>query len=165
MPPRHPKHEIPVVPMRINGFLIFATCRMCVQQKIDQNIDNEYNCPHFDDRQRGFSTTLTTIELAKALEADYRITRLYRAYHWDDWSNDLFHPYLRKFMELKYLSEGWPSDCQEEGVENDELMCRKQKYIDEAFQRYQINLDSAKIAKNSGMRYLAKLGLNSLWGR
>ena len=42
---------------------------------------------------------------------------------------------------------------------------QKQRYIEEYYQHEGIRLDPKKIEYNPGLRYLAKLVLNSLWGK
>lgn len=68
-------------------------------------------------------------------------------------------------MKLKYEAEGWPKDCLQNDISEEEREKRKSEYIEKAWQLYGIRLNPAKIKKNPGMRYIAKLGLNSLWGR
>jgi hypothetical protein len=172
VPPRHPLHEIPVLPMRINKSLCFATCYTCAlkytNQKLMKKKKPNYQCPHFKDEERGFSTTANTMELGMALDAGYRVTRLYRCYNWpeeNDWDQELFHRYMRIFMKLKYEAEGWPKNCTDEGISEEERQRRKNEYIQNAKRLYGIILDPTKIMKNPGLRFIAKLCLNSLWGR
>lgn len=69
----------------------------------------------------------------------------------------LFSAYIDTFMKMKQEADGWPV-----GVTSDE---EKQKYIDDYYQHEGIRLDHDNIAKNSNMRQLAKLMLNSFWGK
>lgn len=71
-------HNIPVLPINVNGFLVFATCHSCAKKSNDGLVKLDYNCPHFEDAERGFVDTVTTLELAMALEAGYRVTKIYR---------------------------------------------------------------------------------------
>ena len=103
-----------------------------------------------------------------ALKAGYKVTNLYRAYHWQnasDWSKSIFRKYLQIFMKIKYEADGWPPSCSEEGISEEEVARRKQKYIEEAKLLYDITLDPENVVRNPGLRYIAKLALNSLWGR
>lgn len=69
IPPRHVYSEIPVLPMRLKDSLIFPTCRLCaIKYKGGTRKRPNYQCPHFKDEERGFSTTITSLELEKALE-------------------------------------------------------------------------------------------------
>lgn len=60
-------------------------------------------------------------------------------------------------MKLKQESDGWPT-----WVETDQ---HKKQYIEQYEEREGIKLDPSKISKNPGMRALAKLMLNSFWGK
>ena len=55
------------------------------------------------------------------------------------------------------ILDGYPKDCV-----TDE---QKQRYSDEYYEHEGIRLDPNKIEYNSGLRSLAKLALNSLWGK
>ncbi|MCU7811733.1 MAG: hypothetical protein KZQ77_10930, partial [Candidatus Thiodiazotropha sp. (ex Notomyrtea botanica)] len=54
-------------------------------------------------------------------------------------------------------ASGWPKWCKTEAD--------KQKYIDQYYHKEGILLDYDKIKKNPGLRALAKLMLNSFWGK
>jgi hypothetical protein len=82
-----------------------------------------------------------------------------------DWDQYLFRDYLEKFLKLKYEAEGWPANCREDGLTEEELDARKKAYLDEAWDLYYIRLDPNNIAFNPGLRFIAKICLNSLWGR
>uniref|UniRef100_A0A183CFD2 DNA-directed DNA polymerase n=1 Tax=Globodera pallida TaxID=36090 RepID=A0A183CFD2_GLOPA len=108
VPPRHVHCDIPVLPLRMNKRTLFPLCRKCSELFPNGAVDSEYSCPHFEDEERGFSVTIPHIELAEALKAGYRVTRVYRAYIWplaSDWSPSLFHTYLENkvfvFTEFK----------------------------------------------------------------
>ena len=60
------------------------------------------------------------------------------------------------FLKIKQEASGYPKDCV-----TDE---QKQRYIEEYYQHEGIRLDPNKIEYNPGLRTLAKLALNSLWG-
>ena len=60
-------------------------------------------------------------------------------------------------MKLKTEASGWPSD-----VTTSE---EKEKFIQNFQESEGISLDPANISKNPGLRGLAKLCLNSMWGR
>lgn len=51
----------------------------------------------------------------------------------------------------------------EEGIFEEERARRKQKVIDDAYNETHIRLDPEKMEANPGLRYLAKICLNSLW--
>ncbi|KAL3073425.1 hypothetical protein niasHT_038563 [Heterodera trifolii] len=168
VPPRHCHYDIPVLPYRLTNRTLFPLCRTCSEMYPRGLIDPEYNCDHFDDAERGFSTTVTHIELEAALRSGYRVTHVYRAYIWRlacDWSDGLFHSYLLKFLKMKFEASGYPASCTEAGISEEESERRKQDHIDKAKQKDQVDLEADRIKHNPGLRYLSKLCLNSLWGR
>ena len=61
------------------------------------------------------------------------------------------------FAKIKLEASGYPKNC-----ESDE---QKQAYVDDILENQGIQLDPAKIAYNPGLRALAKLMLNSFWGK
>ncbi|KAL3117490.1 hypothetical protein niasHT_005561 [Heterodera trifolii] len=168
VPPRHCHYDIPVLPYRLTNRTLFPLCRTCSEMYPRGLIDPEYNCDHFEDSERGFSTTVTHIELEAALRSGYRVTHVYRAYIWPlacDWSDGLFHSYLLKFLKMKFEASGYPASCTEAGISEEESERRKQDHIDKAKQKDQVDLEADRIKHNPGLRYLSKLCLNSLWGR
>lgn len=58
-----------------------------------------YICEHTDEA-RAFTTTTTTLELGEALEKGYKVTDFYRAWHWNDWSEEIFRGYMQKFLKV-----------------------------------------------------------------
>ena len=72
-------------------------------------------------------------------------------------SGSLFAEYVNMFLKLKQESSSYPSLVQSE--EN------KDKYIEDYRRAEGIALDKASISKNAGQRTLAKLKLNSMWGK
>ena len=78
-------------------------------------------------------------------------------WHFSETSSDLFSEYVNFFLRLKQESSGWPS-----WVETPEDQAR---YIDDYYKHEGVLLRKEKIEKNPGLRALAKLCLNSLWGR
>ena len=79
-----------------------------------------------------------------------------KVWHWEETTNQLFSPYVNMFLKIKQEASGYPKHCV-----TDE---HKQQYIDEYYEHEGIRLDPEKIEYNSGLRWLAKLMLNSLWG-
>ena len=69
----------------------------------------------------------------------------------------LFTEYIDKFMRQKQEADGWPS-----WVKTD---ADKAKYVADYKAREGIELDPANIAKNPGRQQLAKIMLNSFWGK
>ena len=95
----------------------------------------------------------TTIELKKAVEKGYKITKVYRALLFEK-SNDIFKSYVANLLKGKIEASG----CNLEGKELDE-------FIREHKERFGFDIDVYKLKKNPGMRALMKIQLNSLWGK
>ena len=72
-------------------------------------------------------------------------------------SGGLFAEYVGMFLKLKQESSDYPTWVQSEAV--------KDRYIEEYRRAEGIPLDKALISKNAGQRTLAKLKLNSKWGK
>nr|CAD2206474.1 unnamed protein product [Meloidogyne enterolobii] len=73
------------------------------------------------------------------------------------WDPNLFRSYVNTFIGLKQQASGWPDGCASEMDRAD--------YLAE-FERVEgIFLDPEKIETNPGLRMIAKLLANSLWGK
>jgi hypothetical protein len=94
----------------------------------------------------------TIAELAKAVEIGYTIYKVHEV-HLYERRSDLFKSYVETFLKIKVESSKPP-----EGIT---------KCIEEHRARFGIELDPVKLAEpeNKGMRSLAKLALNNLWGK
>ena len=87
--------RVPVLPMRMkSGRLAFSLCSACARKHNEGLRDANYRCLHSDE-QRGWVATLTHLELNAALDRGYRVTRLIRTLHWEEWSTELFKPYVQ----------------------------------------------------------------------
>ena len=60
-------------------------------------------------------------------------------------------------MKIKQEASGWPAECDTEE--------KKRNYLQEYEEYEGIRLDYDKVEKNLGLRSLAKLMLNSFWGK
>lgn len=70
---------------------------------------------------------------------------------------DLFKSYINLFLKIKQEASGWPSVSEMEEA--------KQRYIEEYLSKEGIALNPAEITLNLGRLSVAKLALNSFWGR
>ncbi|KAL3085527.1 hypothetical protein niasHS_008457 [Heterodera schachtii] len=150
IPPRGLR--VPVLPMKIDERLLFSCCHRCAALFRKCVTRCSHKCTH-SDQQRAFTGNFTHIELEKALELGYVVDRFWRAWHYAEWSDQIFKGYVRQFIRLKVESSGFP-----EGVETSE---QKQHYIDEYRRIYGVDLDFGRIKKNPGLRFIAKLMLNN----
>ena len=140
----------PVLPCKINNKLMFPLCGKCA------SCNNQDFCNH-NENEKSFIGTWTTIELMKALNKGYRILKLYEVWNFENSSDNLFKEYVETFLKIKQESSGFP-----DWVKNED---DKQKYINDYYNNQGIKLDYEKIIKNKGLRSVAKLCLNSLWGK
>ena len=69
----------------------------------------------------------------------------------------LFATFINKFLKIKQEASGYPSNCVTENA--------KDEYVRDYFTNEGVLLDKSKIAYNEGLRAIAKLILNSFWGR
>ncbi|MGB5440078.1 MAG: DNA polymerase, partial [Gammaproteobacteria bacterium] len=148
----------PVLPHRSLGKTTFPLCRTCVEthQKVP--------CKH-GSGDRELTGTWTHVELNKAVDLGYRVTQIHGVYHYEDWmkydgkdpKSGLFAEYILVFLKLKQEKTGWPSWVKTEADQ--------ETYICNYEERMGIKLDPAEIEKNAGLRAVAKLFLNSFWGK
>ena len=146
-PPRG--HHLPVLPLRSNGKLTFPLCKPCTDQMI------QTPCEHTPE-ERSWVGTFTTIELEKAVQTGYVGEKIYEVWHYPDSKVGLFVSYIRRFLKLKQVASGYPEDCHTEE--------EKTAYVEECHCHDDIRLYPERIGK-SGIRSVAKLALNSLWGK
>ena len=145
LPPRGLFH--PVLPYRTPDNLMFPLCKTCADTL------NQNPCTHSDE-ERAIRGTWCHVELMKALEKGYEVLKIHEVWHWEQTTDELFKEYVDMFLKIKQEASGYPPDCV-----TDE---QKQRYIEEYYQNEGIRLDPNKIEYNPGLRYLAKLVLNSL---
>ena len=99
---------------------------------------------------------LTTPELHMALKNGYTLEKVYE-YHKYKKSKDLFKSYIRTYLKIKIECGGMPSHI-------------KTPEEWEVFKFYHqnvlgISLERDKVVKNPGKKQIAKMMLNSLWGK
>ena len=92
-------------------------------------------------------------EVNKAIKKDYKVIRTYEVWHFDKSTNDLFKTYIRRFMKIKNESSKYDFKTKEEGTN---FKARIKDNLD---------FDIEKFEFNAGLRSIAKLCLNSLWGK
>ncbi|XP_028394389.1 uncharacterized protein LOC114518565 [Dendronephthya gigantea] len=148
LPPRGLYH--PVLPYRTQGKLMFPLCRTCAD-----SVQQE-PCKHVD-RERAIHSTWVSLELEKALEKGYRVLKIDEVWHFPEHRDGLFKDYIDTFLKIKQEASGFPAGC-----DTDE---KKSQYIADYAAKEGIQLDPRQIVKNPGLRALAKLMLNSFWGK
>ncbi len=148
LPPRRLYH--PVLPIRCNGKLMFPLCQKCA------SIQSQDYCT-CDDKDRMFVGTWCTPEMETALSVGYQLIYVYEVLHWTRTSNTLFSEFINQFLQLKAQASGWPKEVNTEQ--------KRDCYINTFLEREGVLLVKDKIEKNPGLRTLAKLLLNSLYGK
>lgn len=147
LPPHNLFH--PVLPVRSNKKLIFGLCRTCIEFRTQ-------TCNHSEE-ERSITGTWTTVEVVKALELGYELLALHEVYHFPSKSDVLFKKYIDMFLKIKQEASGWPVNCNTEEEKN--------SYIDNYYLKEGVKLNPRNIEKNPGRRAVAKLMLNSFWGK
>ena len=61
------------------------------------------------------------------------------------------------WVKIKQQASGWPTSCKSEADKQNYLMSYKEKY--------DIDFDTDKIEINPALRFIAKIMLNSFWGK
>ena len=157
LPPADLYH--PVLPVRICDKLMFPLCAQCVhEQLLTPWLERSHICLHTE-VQRCLYGTWCTPELQKAVEKGYQIKKIYEVWHFSESQRrqGLFADYVNKWLKIKQEASGWPKDCTTEE--------KKAAYIQEYADREGVNLDTDRVVKNGGRKQVAKLMLNSFWGK
>jgi hypothetical protein len=156
IPPKKLYH--PVIPAKINNRLMFPLCRTCAEKK-----SQDGDCFH-SDNDRALYGEWNTPEVYQAMSQGYRLEKIYSVIHYtekfeykDELQSGLFGAYVNKWLKLKAESSGFPANVKTEE--------EKKAYVQAYKQDEGVTLELEKIKENVGMRSLAKLFLNSLWGR
>jgi G:T-mismatch repair DNA endonuclease (very short patch repair protein) len=155
LPPRRLYH--PVLPYKSNAKLMFPLCSVCADTM------NQRPCTHTDE-ERCITGTWIICEVVKAVEMGYSLVQVFQFWEYSvtqyndtTKSGGLFAEYVNMFLKLKQKASGYPAWVQSEAD--------KDKYIEDYRRAEGIALDKASIFKNPGQRTLAKLKLNSMWGK
>ena len=153
LPPRGLYH--PVLPVRHGGKLTFPLCMACVQKEQSKPFhERSALCTH-SDQQRQLRGTWCTPEIEKAVEMKYQLIHIHEVWHFSQQEAGLFQPYVDTWLKLKQESAGWPRWCTTEE--------QKARYVRQYKTREGIDLQN--VAKNPGRKQVAKLMLNSFWGK
>ncbi|XP_071088813.1 uncharacterized protein [Haliotis cracherodii] len=146
----------PLLPYRSGGKLLCPLCRMCADTRSDSP------CEHTNE-ERSWVGTYATIELHEAVKKyDYQVLQIYDVWHFDTFAQHdpdtqqvgLFDTYIDRHFQEKLEASGYPEGCTDHDA-----------YIQEIYDKEGIGLDKDRIEKNPGCRTIAKMQLNSLWGK
>ncbi|MDI9312736.1 MAG: DNA polymerase [Limnohabitans sp.] len=147
-PPK--KLFLPVLPLRVCGKLLFPLCKICAVEK------KQESCNHSEE-ERALIGTWTSVELQKAISLGYYILTIIEVLHYENKSDNMFKNYINLWLKEKQEASGWPTWVK---TENDKKM-----YLDSYFKNEGVSLNPQKIEKNPGRRFIAKIMLNSFWGK
>ncbi|XP_074602569.1 uncharacterized protein LOC141856202 [Brevipalpus obovatus] len=106
---------------------------------------------------RSLIGTWTTAELSVAIKHGYKVMDIIEVLHYQKSSSEIFSEYIKKLLIIKHEASGWPSWCEDD--------VSKKAYLDQVIEREGAELNPANISKNPALRFMAKLLLNSLWGK
>jgi hypothetical protein len=104
-------------------------------------------------------------EMELAVSQGYVILEVYEIIHWEpsQRSNEMFRGYVNYFLRMKQQAEGWKKLGGSDNMTDEEqLQLIERLYVSNG---YIGRIDRTKVMKNPTKRALAKLFLNSLWGK
>lgn len=110
------------------------------------------------DAERALTGTWCTPEIEDAINQGDDVLKVHEIWHFPQTSSNLFTSYINTFLKLKQEADGGPSNV----GEHEE---RRQQYLQDCAAHKGIQLSHSAIEKNPAMRALAKLMLNSFWGK
>ncbi|XP_053107983.1 uncharacterized protein LOC128325997 [Hemicordylus capensis] len=128
---------------------MFPLCRTCATNKQLEE------CAHTNEEQ-SLIGTWCTVELMEAMARGYTVVKIYEVWHFENKSDKLFTGYINTFLRQKQ-EMGFPQWC----VSAEE----KEKYIHDYHKREGVLLRQDQIGVNPTKCQIAKLFLNSLWGK
>nr|DAC81317.1 TPA_asm: PolB [Larimichthys croaker adintovirus] len=150
----HPPRGLlfPVLPYKTSrGKLVFTLCRSCAE------INNQRGPCRHDERARALTGVWVSVEVNKALEVGYRVGKIIEVWHFDRCSDSIFVGYMHTFLKGKQEASGYPPEAADQES--------REKYIRDYELHQGVRLDADKIEVNPAKRQVAKLCLNSFWGK
>ena len=150
----------PVLPVRSGNKLTFPLCSTCVKiEQMKPMLSRSSTCCHTIE-ERTLRGTWCTPEIQKAVEKGYKIIKIYEVWHFapNQRREGLFGKYVNTFLKLKQEASGWPVEVGDDPE-------KRQDYIANYLRHENIQLHPDNIEKNPGKRTLAKLMMNSFWGK
>ena len=156
LPPRDV--YVPCLPVRMNGKLTFPLCYTCASEECHEE------CVHTDE-ERAITGVWCTPEIMKAISQGYRVVKVYEVYHYRDTSEydpdtksgGLFSEQVDLFIKIKTEASGYP-EWVNSPAEEDEFIAEFERKVG-------VLLDKERISKNPALRSIAKICLNSFWGK
>ena len=95
-----------VLPVKLNGKLMFPLCKKCVEDQLDRPWFERTNICAHTDKERTMTGTWCTAELQKAVEKGYRILKIHEVWHFheDQQKEGLFTPYVNTLLKCSKRS-------------------------------------------------------------
>ena len=150
LPPAELYH--PVLPYRTGDKITFPLCRTYVQEQLDLPfLDKTWRCSHTPD-QRALTGNWCTPELEKAV-----LLTIHEVWHFPQSQQGLFAEYVNTWLKIKEEASGWPAGCT--------TLEQQAQHLHDYERREGIRLDYDQVQHNPGRRALAKMMLNSMWGK
>ncbi|KAG8147241.1 putative DNA polymerase protein, partial [Naja naja] len=140
----------PVLPHKSGEKLMFSLCATCTEKQ-------QVTVCHHNDEERALTGTWCTVELSVAVEKGYRIAEIYEVWHFERKTKSLFSDYINMHLRQKQEASGYPDWCK---TEED-----KERYVRDYKKNEGVQLRREHIEYNPAKRQIAKLFLNSLWGK
>ncbi|KAG8139437.1 hypothetical protein E2320_002201, partial [Naja naja] len=135
---------------QVGGKLMFSLCAICTEKQ-------QVTVCHHNDEERALTGTWCTVELSVAVEKGYRIAEIYEVWHFERKTKSLFSDYINMHLHQKQEASGYPDWCK---TEED-----KECYVRDYKKNKGVQLCREYIEYNPAKRQIAKLFLNSLWGK
>ena len=157
VPPKNLR--VPVMPYKIGNDdqrLLFTLCKKCAAKYPEGARVNNYECYHTE-KERQFVSTCTSIELNEALNVGYKVKRIFRVNEYEKFDDTIFKGYVQDFFKIKLEASGFDKE-----IDTQEL---QDQFLKECYEFFGISVERENIKLNSALRTLAKICLNSLWGR
>ena len=143
----------PVLPYRTpDDKLLFGLCRTCCDE-----YQTRTGLCHHTDEERAFEGLWCTPEVDLAIEKGYRVIRGNAGLAYEESDEDMFKEYINMFLKIKTQA----SKLSDSEMSDDE----KKAFADAYLAAEGVTLDISKMSYNEGLRTIAKLLLNSLWGK
>ena len=157
LPPEKLFH--PVLPVKLASKCMFTLCGACTQEQLELPWHQRTNLCKHSDKERTMTGTWCTEELKMAVQKGYQIIKIHEVWHWPEKQRKtgLFAPYVNKFLKAKQEAGGYPADVTTEQ--------EKTQYIADYENHERIRLEPEKIKVNPGRKAVAKVMLNSFWGK
>jgi len=139
----------------INKYFGFIYCRVSCPQDIHIPVLPETKDGKLMFHKRPMIGQWFSEELKLAVRMGYAVEEIFSVYHYDRRSKDIFGSYVRFFSKIKM-----ENSVKDLSTENKDKIYNENKSA-----RFPIVLDRSKMTYNAGLRFIAKICLNSLWGK